>query len=121
MKFTHRIQHWRDHQHYADRDPPWIKLYVNLLENPEWHHLSGDEAKLLIEIWLITTRFETYEGYIPCADTVIYNLKRSVKKFEKAWDKLIEHGWIVELTPDEIEASKTAVSDWKETQKKRKR
>ena len=35
------------------RNAPWIMVYRNLLNDIEWHLLSGDHAKALINLWLI--------------------------------------------------------------------
>jgi hypothetical protein len=34
MKY--RIRNWHDHQHYKDRNPPWVKLHVGILSSRDW-------------------------------------------------------------------------------------
>ncbi len=41
---TYRIKGWVKFQHFKDRRPPWIKLYRDILEDPDWHDLDGDTA-----------------------------------------------------------------------------
>ena len=50
-----RIRNWDRWQTFRkDRaTPPWIKLYRNLLTNPEWVQLSDAEKGQLTSIWLI--------------------------------------------------------------------
>jgi hypothetical protein len=60
-----KIKNWKKLQHYKDRKPPWIKLYRDLLDDPEWHELSGDDAKHLIMLWLIASEDEN--GVLPDA------------------------------------------------------
>jgi hypothetical protein len=46
------IPNWPKFQHYKDRLPPWIKLYLELLHKPEWRRLSLRDRGLLTGIWL---------------------------------------------------------------------
>jgi len=46
------IPKWEQFQHYADRDPPWIKLYTELNSNDDWYGLSVAERGLLCTIWV---------------------------------------------------------------------
>jgi hypothetical protein len=58
-----RVVHWSKFQHYKNRNPPWIKLHRALLDNREWHALSGDASKLLAACWLIASEYD--DGTIP--------------------------------------------------------
>lgn len=57
-----RIPNWSEFQHYKERNPPWIKLHRKILNKREWHTLSGEAAKLLVELWLIAS--ESQDGTI---------------------------------------------------------
>jgi len=50
-----KIKNWQKFQHFKDRRPPWIKLYRDLLDDPDWHDLDGDDAKGLVMLWLIAS------------------------------------------------------------------
>ncbi len=56
---TITIKNWKRFQHYAHRNPPWIKLHRTLL-NPEdcpWYRgLSDNTARFLVELWLLASR-----------------------------------------------------------------
>lgn len=39
---------WEKFQHYKDRDPPWIKLYRDLLTSESW--VVGTDASRLVQI-----------------------------------------------------------------------
>ncbi len=56
------VRNWKKFQHYKNRKPPWIKLHLSVLDNPEWHNLSHFANRLLIEIWLLAA--ETTDGII---------------------------------------------------------
>ena len=49
------ISNWQKWQTYrSDRStPPWIKVYRNLLSNPEWVGLSDSEKGQLVSIWIL--------------------------------------------------------------------
>ena len=48
------VRNWRRFQHYdpAKRQPPWIKLYTELLADPAWLDLSGNDRAVLCCLWL---------------------------------------------------------------------
>lgn len=47
------IPNWRKFQHYSDRTPPWIKLYVELRDKREWEDMLNDAQRgLLVRCWL---------------------------------------------------------------------
>lgn len=58
-----RVVNWSRFQHYKNRNPPWIKLHRALLDNREWHALSGDASKVLAACWLIASEYD--DGSIP--------------------------------------------------------
>lgn len=57
-----KVKNWEKHQHYKDRNPPWIKLHGELLADDAFVCLP-DKSKLhLILIWLLARRTN---GVIP--------------------------------------------------------
>jgi hypothetical protein len=69
---TITIKGWKSFQHFKDRRPPWIKLYRDLLDDPDWHDLSGDDAKALTMLWLIASEDE---GRLPCVRKLAFRLR----------------------------------------------
>jgi len=51
-----RVPNWEAHQHYKDRNPPWIKLYNTLLEDYDFATLPDLSKGHLILIWLYASR-----------------------------------------------------------------
>lgn len=48
------IRNWDRFQHYGDRrNPPWIKLYLALLHDDDFQHLTPNDRITLIELWLL--------------------------------------------------------------------
>lgn len=55
-----RVRNWERFQNYSDRKPPWIRLYVDLIngDDAEYNDLP-DGAKLqLIHLWLLASRHD---------------------------------------------------------------
>lgn len=62
---TIRIKNWKRFQHYQHRNPPWIKLYRELLDpekTPWYRGLSDNAARWLIELWLLAS---AHAGSVP--------------------------------------------------------
>jgi len=74
-----RIKNWKKFQHFKDRRPPWIKLYRELLEDPDWHELDPPAAKLLVALWLIASEDETKEGCLPDIKKISFRLRIDIK------------------------------------------
>src|SRR4051794_35430914 len=47
------ISNWDRFQHYKDRNPSWIKGYVELLNDTEFRRLTFPQRGLLFGIWLL--------------------------------------------------------------------
>lgn len=61
------IKNWNKFQHYKNRRPPWIRLYRDLLDDPEFEALPGDLVKTLIKLWLAVSDFSV-DGELPAID-----------------------------------------------------
>ncbi len=53
---TYRVKNWREFQHYAHRDPPWIKLHFRMLSSRDWVTLDDASRVLAIACMLIASR-----------------------------------------------------------------
>ena len=56
MKEYLSIPKWNEFQHYKDRNPPWIKLHNQLLENYEFECLPDASKAHLLCIWMFASR-----------------------------------------------------------------
>ena len=54
-----------DHQHYRDRNPPWIKLHTKTLESYDFGRLQDASKAHLMLIWLLASRTENRIPYDP--------------------------------------------------------
>lgn len=81
MKY--RVRNWNHFQHYKHRNPPWIKLYREILTDPDWHCLPGDVAKILVMLWLIASEDHGMErGSLPDVRTLAFRLRISEDEVE---------------------------------------
>lgn len=85
---TIRIRNWSKHQHFKDRTPPWIKLYREILDDPDWHDLSGDDAKLLVGLWLVASEDETRTGALPETRKLAFRLRVSESELNQGLTRL---------------------------------
>jgi hypothetical protein len=53
------VNSWSTFQHFKDRDPIWLKLYRELRHKREWRRLPGDEAKFLVDLWMLASEQPT--------------------------------------------------------------
>jgi hypothetical protein len=75
-----RIKNWRKFQHFKNRRPPWVKLYRELLDDPEWHDLDPAAAKFLVTLWLLASEDEKQEGRLPDPKTIAFRLRLTEKE-----------------------------------------
>lgn len=59
------IKNWATHQHYKDRNPPWIKMHQSVLDDYEFNCLQNDSKLLLMLIWIFASKFGHSNPRIP--------------------------------------------------------
>ena len=85
------IKNFEKYGHYTDGRPMhWIKVMKTLMDDRQWHALSGDAAKLLIGLWLLAIEGK---GMLPDLETTAFRLRTDAKKADKLLDELVH--WIV--------------------------
>ena len=82
---TLRIKGWEQFQHFKDRRPPWIKLYRDILDDPDWHELSDKASKTLVMFWLIASESE---GYLPELKKLAFRLRTTEKALNQVVSEL---------------------------------
>jgi hypothetical protein len=45
------VPNWDKFQHYSDRNPVWIKVYLELNSRDDWRRLTFAQRGLLVSIW----------------------------------------------------------------------
>lgn len=82
-------KNWAEFQHYADRNPSWIKLHKKLLDNYDFHCLPVASRALAPMLWLIAS--DTKEGIIDAEPKKLgYRLRMTPKEVTDALNPLIE-------------------------------
>src|SRR5262245_47783952 len=80
-----RIKHWRKFQHYKHRNPPWIKLHRELLNDREWFDLDDSARSLLVNLWLLAAE---NNGELPSAADLAFRLRKMEKEIKSTLSKL---------------------------------
>lgn len=101
------VNGWDEFQHYRDRRPTWIKLYLDLLDNEDFLDLTLAQRGVLVGIWMVVGR--TGNGRLHASSK---SLRRAIQPPSKGdaaaigrtIERLIQAGFI------EVRASK-AVSN----------
>jgi hypothetical protein len=97
---TIRIKNWSEHQHFKDRRPPWIKVHREIIDDIEWHELSGDDAKLLISLWLIASEDKELSGKLPEVKSLCFRLRIKEIQLNQALIRLSH--WLIHDDINEI-------------------
>lgn len=74
---SYRIKNWEKFQHYKFRNPTWIKLYRDILDDLEWHKLPAEANKVLVMLWLIAS---DTNGILPNTSSLSFRLRISEQK-----------------------------------------
>jgi len=88
-----RIKGWSRFQHFKDRNPPWVKLYKDILDDPDWHELDGESAKVLTMLWLIASEDETHSGLLPNEKKLSFRLRIKETQLKQILTKLSH--WLI--------------------------
>ena len=56
MTRVYRIRNWHKYQHYRERNPPWIKLHVEMLASEEWVTLADADKLTAIVCMMIAAK-----------------------------------------------------------------
>ncbi len=86
-----RIKEWKRFQHFKDRKPPWIKLYRDLLDDPEWHELDAVAAKALTMLWLIAS--ESEDGSLPSLKKLAFRFRMTEEAVSSILSRLSH--WVI--------------------------
>lgn len=119
MPQTIRILGWERFQHYRDRDPPWVKLYRDLLTSESW--VLGTDASRLVQVAsiLLAARYRNATSLDYDLFRKVANLDMSERDFDRAIEHLRDHNFL-EIQGDKASrkqpASKTLAKCSSETE-----
>jgi uncharacterized phage protein (TIGR02220 family) len=89
-----KIRNWDKFQHFKDRNPPWIRLYKTLLEDPDWHSLDGESAKILVQLWMLASEDKDKQGNLPSLNKIAFRFRLPEKEIIKYVGKL--SNWLID-------------------------
>jgi hypothetical protein len=89
-----QVKGWKKFQHFKDRRPPWIKLYREILDDPDWHELDGNSAKVLVMLWLVASEDPKQSGELPSMRKLSFRLHMKESELIKAIHNL-KH-WLIQ-------------------------
>jgi len=90
------IKNWESTQHYAKRNPPWIRLYKNFMADGEIAGLPDSAKFHLVGLWCLAAE---YDNRIPC-DSVLLK-RRLCASSNVNLNTLFELGLIIHIDSDE--------------------
>ncbi len=89
-----KIKNWSRFQHFKDRNPPWIKLYKEILDDPDWHDLAPRDSKVLMMLWLVASEDRNREGALPCVRKLSFRLRMRESELTTVISRL--SGWLIQ-------------------------
>lgn len=104
------VTNWERFQHYKDRDPPWVKLYRDLLTSESW--VLGTDLSRVVQVasTLLAPRYENKIPYRFDLLKQVMTLKCTEGAFKKSVDYLVEANFleIHEVTNEEKVVAQSA-------------
>ena len=101
---------WEKFQHYKDRDPPWVKLYRDLLTSESW--VLGTDTSRLVQVAsvLLAARYSNKIPYRWGLIKKVASLDCTEAQFKAAIQHLVEHNFleIQEVTSETIVVGQSA-------------
>lgn len=87
------VKNWQKFQHYKFRRPPWIRLYVELLDDFAFNSLPLACRALAFQFWLLAS--ESKDGSIPAdSNELAWRLHCASTEVDDAITLLIEKGFL---------------------------
>ncbi len=87
-------KNWAEFQHYKDRNPPWIKLHKELLDDRHYQSLPLASRALAPMLWLLAS--ETKDGSFDAdPEELAFRLRTNVKDITNGLKPLIDKGFFI--------------------------
>jgi hypothetical protein len=85
-------KNWKKFQHYKDRNPPWIKVHKDQLDDPDFMSLSLASVGLAQFLWLLAS--ESKDGsFTADMKKLMFRLRKTEVEVKKHLTILIETGF----------------------------
>jgi hypothetical protein len=87
------VKNWKDHQHYKNRRPPWIKLHRTLLDDCDYLRLQPASRALAPLMWLLAS--EGINGVVEGeAAELAFRLRLTESEVQDGLNGLLSIGYI---------------------------
>ncbi len=86
-----KVKNWEKYQHYKNRNPPWIKLHANTLNDRAFTRLSCASRGLLMQLWILASENDGKIQYD--IEEMIFRLRDESIKTEDV-KALVEKGFL---------------------------
>ena len=83
-----RIKNWNQHQHFKDRNPPWIKLHREILDRRDISVISDRSFRTLVSLWLLASEDKQLLGNLPPIEDIAFRLRTSISNLLKDLEEL---------------------------------
>jgi hypothetical protein len=111
------IPRWEEFQHYADRDPVWIKVYSRLMSDDAFRDLTFHQRGVLVSLWIEYAR----SGRQLRDSTVTLTRQLGHRVMTRDLDALIRAGFITFSASAPLAQSKNKSKSKKELSKDQRR
>ena len=93
-----KIKNWSSFQSYKDRQPPWIRLHKNLLDDFAFQKMGAEARAMLPMLWLMASEDkDPVSGLIRFGyEAVAFRLRMQEKVVKAAIAEIIRAGFITE-------------------------
>jgi hypothetical protein len=92
-----RVVNWKQHQHYKDRSPPWIKLQKEVLDSFEWCRLQDASKAIALVIWIVASEHKDPSSGLleDNIEKIAHRARCDILKVNEAVKDLIRNGFLI--------------------------
>jgi len=92
-----RPKNWSEYQHYKDRNPPWIKLHRDLLNDRDFMCLPLASKAIAPLLWLLASEAKNGEFNADVVE-LTFRLRMTTKEVNDGLKPLINKGFFVDAS-----------------------
>ena len=92
-----RPKNWSEYQHYKDRNPPWIKLHRDLLNDRDFMCLPLASKAIAPLLWLLASEAKNGEFNADVVE-LTFRLRMTTKEVNDGLNPLINKGFFVDAS-----------------------
>ena len=105
-----RPKNWSEYQHYKDRNPPWIKLHRDLLNDRDFMCLPIASKAIAPLLWLLASESKTGEFNANVIE-LAFRLRMTEKEVNDGLNPLISKGFFVDASGVLAECLQVAIPE----------